>query len=290
MTNSFKLPRMYLKGPKEILKNFEKVHYLDFTWNVVNKYNSYTDELFPRIDDLVKKFPDEKNFLNVLKSRLKMINVEYELLKYISEEYSWSEFDGVTDFYLRKFENLIVQIAEGVMYLLQFFVRNKKGYSGPSILKFKDVGDFLISSDNCLPDYYPASINNSVLLSILLFIRHSIVHDYREIVYEANNQNPLIVNKNIPLNNRYGTLRHQYLDHLYKTVLTKKPSCTHIKIPAYNLHDNYLTVDLWLTKKSTVGYDETIISFSADTLGLIHRFTRNEFFVLFRDIFKVLLK
>lgn len=287
MSDAFVNPRKFVKKP--IFIRPSRIDRFDVSWNFVNRYVTYSDENFPRIRELIKIFNHEEEFLNTFASRLRYLNSSVEILKYFSSEYDWSQFEGIYDFYLRSFEQIISQIAEAIMYLLQFFERNKRSYSGPNVKKFEDIGKFLIDPNNCLPGYYPKSINNSVLLSILLFVRHSIVHDYRNIVYKPNAQNPIIEKDNIPPNNRYGTLRRQYLDYLFETQLTKKPSQTFINIPAYKIHNNYLDIDLWLTKKSTVGHDETVVSFSADTLGLLHRLTNMEFFVLFRDIFTVLI-
>jgi len=280
-------PRKSVEEP--IFIKPSRINRLDFSWNFVNRYVTYSDENFPRIRELIKIFNHEEGFLNTLASRLQYLNSSVEILKYFSSEYDWSQFEGIYDFYLRSFERIISQIAEAILYLLQFFERNKRSYSGPNIKKFEDIGKFLIDPNNCLPGYYPKSINNSVLLSILLFIRHSIVHDYRNIIYMPNAQNPIIKKDNIPLNNRYGTLRRQYLDYLFDTRVTKKLPQTFINIPAYKIHNNYLDINLWLTKKSTVDHDKTRISFSADTLGFLHRFTHVEFFILFRDIFEALL-
>jgi len=120
----------------------------------------------------------------------------------------------------------------------------------------------------------------------LLFIRNSLVHDYRDIQYIRNDQDPIVKSGNIPPRKRYGVLRQLYLDHLLKFYVDKKIPFKTIEIPDSRF---YLNVKLRLTRNCTVEYDETIVSFSANILDFADRLAKKEFFILFRDVLSILL-
>lgn len=283
----FKKPRAFDSDDMFINPKPTTAYRFDYNWGFIQRYYSYDDENLNRIRKLIPIFKKEQLFLNTLASRIKYINTLNLELKFLSKRYNWKKFLGVEEVYLRRFEQGIYQIAESIMYLLQFYTRNKKKYAGIKILRFEDIGRFLMDENNCLPQYYTKSINNSALLSIMLFIRHSLVHDYRNIIYKSFKQNPIIEKNNIPLKNRYGVLRRLYLDYLFSQYNSKKPPRGYI---LFNDPMNYLKINLKLTKQCKVNYDETIISFKTNTLDFINRLTRKEFFILFRDILSILLE
>ena len=189
-------PRAFAKD--DVFINPNKAYRFDYVWGFIQRYSSYMDENLKKIDTLISIFPEEESFLKTLSNRAKYFNVLKEELEYLSQRYDWKKIEGIYNVYIHLFEHCICQITEWSMYVLQFYIRNRKNYNGIEMKKFEDIGTFIIDKNNGLPPHYRETINHSALLSILLFIRNSLVHDYRNLVYKQNNQNPIIESNNIP--------------------------------------------------------------------------------------------
>lgn len=281
----YEKPRMFVK--EDIFINPGSAWRLDYCWGPIQDYAGHKSENLERIKQLTRIFPNEKLLLDTLSRRIKYFNSLNKKMKYFSERYNWNNFPEIYDVYLCHFEYYVSQVTEAIMYVLQFYTRNKKGYSGTEIKHFEDIGKFFVGEHNSLPDYYAKSINDSALLSILLFIRNSLVHDYRNIQYIQNDQDPIVKSGNIPPKKRYGVLNQLYLDHLLKFYVDKKIPSETIEIPDPRF---YLNVKLKLTRNCTINYNETIISFSTNTLDFADRLAKKEFFILFRDVLSTLLE
>jgi len=259
----------------------------DYTWGFIQHYTWYKDENIHRIEELIKLLPREKDFLETIIRRIKSIDVIREELKALQERYNWNKLPGIYDFYLSRFEQAICQFSELIMYAIQFYIRNKQSYKGQQVERFEDIGEFLIDSNNGLPNHYHKAINDTALLSILLFIRNSLVHDFKDLRYVQNGQSPIIESNNIPPRKRYGVMRTLYPDYLLNIYYRgrKKPqSFIKLSDPRF-----YLIIELWLTKKCTVGYDKTRISFSTKTYELVDRLIKKEFWGVIRDLLSILV-
>jgi len=280
-------PRAF--APDEIFLQPGQACRLDYNWGFIQNYLWYNDENIDRIKKLIPIFPDEKEFLETLTRRIKYFQSLNWELNYLSERYDWNKFDGVQEVFICRFEHFICYITESIMYVLQFYTRNKKSYNGITIDKFEDIGKFFVDNNNGLPAYHNKSINDSALLSILLFIRNSLVHRYKDIQYKTNKQNPIIESPNIPPKKRYGVIPRLYVDDIFSQYTGKKIPCNFVSSP-FNDNRFYLQTTIKLNKQCTIDYDETIMSFSVETLELTNRLCKNEFFVLFREVFHVLIE
>lgn len=263
-------------------------HIFDCQWGFIRRYYTYGDENIERIKKLITIFPDEKEFLNILSRRLKYFYISIDELKYLPERFVWKEMSGIDDVYICRFEQLIRQISEAILYVVQFYIRKSKTYSGQIVNSFEDVAVFFGNKKNGLPEYTD-SINNSVFLSIILYIRHAIVHDYMRIKYTENNQNPKIEIENIPRIKNGRHYRHgvfdAYIEESFNDYPGKKTPSGH-----FIMEDNrfYLSIKFKLTRNCKLNQDETEVKFSKDIIGFTDKVI-NSFFILFKDIFNTLI-
>ena len=283
-------------APDNIFKKPSYVDKLDFTWGFIQRYSGFSNENLPKITELKSVFSGEKQFLETLFRRIKYLHTLKWELEYLSERYIWNNLPEIFDIYICRFEQSICLLSEIIQQTLEFYTRNKKNYLGVKVYNFSDIGRFFLDTNNGLPTYHNLSINDSILLSILLFIRNSIVHGHRDIAYNQNGQNPIIISENIPHKERHGVLKQLYLDGTFKHFLPQYKNSGGKMDPEAFLSKRmadpkfYLNIQFKLTKSCTMDYEGTIISFTTDTYEFIKRLADGEFYILMRETFDVLLK
>ncbi|HUS98927.1 MAG TPA: hypothetical protein VMY59_01240 [Candidatus Thermoplasmatota archaeon] len=276
---------------------FKKPNYrckLDYTWGFINTYSLFSNEHLERIKQLNSVFQDKKQFLDMLSRRIKFLQTSIWELRYLLDRYLWNQLSGIFDIYISRFEQCICLQTEIIQQTFEFYTKNKKTYSGVEVNNFSDIGKFLLDKNNGLPTYHLISINDTVLLSILLFIRNSIVHGHREIEYVQNGQNP-IISGNISIKDRLGVLKQLYLSERYKQFLplykNKGGKMYPERFLSTPMIDSkfFLKINFKLTKGCDLDNDGTIVSFTTDTYRFIKQLTDGEFHILLREIFNVLL-
>jgi len=190
----------------------------DFTYQFAWWQKNWSFENIGLIDQLIKKMPAEKPFLETLHRRLRYSYVISKQLGYLTERYKWNEAPELFDYYISLFEQNVCMMCEILQLTLNFYTLKKKNYSGPIVIDFKDIDDFLLDPNNGLPKYHNITINDSLFLSILMYIRNFVVHGKREISYQPNDNKPLILIHKIPPEDRRGVLKTVYLDDVYSMI------------------------------------------------------------------------
>ena len=150
---------------------------------------------------------------------------------------------------------------------------------------FKDILIFLRNPDNNLPTYYN-SINHSVNLSFYVFIRNSLVHNPNEIEYISENQNPILLIRDIPYKRRYGIF-NEYIESEFLQYKGKKFPNTFQQY----IDDRfpYVQFEFWLNKNSNIDIQKTKIGFKMGIIELSKKML-SDIFILQKDMFKIINK
>ncbi|MPM48829.1 hypothetical protein SDC9_95556 [bioreactor metagenome] len=105
---------------------------------------------------------------------------------------------------MAKFENFTTSLVELIITCINIYEKLELDINPCNVKNFKDILPFIRNENNKLPSHYHLGINNSINISLYIFIRNSLVHNFDEIYYIENNQNPIVKIPNVPKNRRFG--------------------------------------------------------------------------------------
>lgn len=296
--NPFILNKMRLSGhqliyiPPNMLKNPSLISSLDsyyrtidfYEWHKISAENGAEfSSINYLLTEIEKKHPDEKNILGTIYRKDAYLNILQMELQYISDRYLWEEKPALREVFFAKFENLTTSLIELIMTCINVYERIVLGKT-EMLENYGEIVDFLSVPTNNLPSHYHLGINHSINLSFYIYIRNCLVHNLSEIEYVDNEQNPILKIDNIPHSRRYG-LFDTYIEKEFEKFNGKKTA------KSFQEHRDdrfpHVSLKFWITKKSTLGLEESKIGFEMPILGL----TKNMLGYLFGlqlDLFTVI--
>ncbi len=241
--------------------------------------------VFHKLKAIQAKFPIEGKILDIIYRKTAYLNILEMEIEYISKRYKWSEKPEFEEVFLAKFENFTTSLIELIVTCINLHEKLKKNSTKYNIEYFQDIIKFLVNSGNELPDYYHWGINHSINLSVYIFIRNNLVHNFDQVDYVENEQNPLLKIINIPYKNRLGKF-NDYIENEFKTNYKGKKTSqsfqeyTDSRFP-------YIKFEFFLNKKSKVDLETTKIGFEMDIISLTKKMLGNLFDIqqnLFQNI------
>jgi len=286
----------YVCLPKNLLKEPDKLDALDSYYGVISFYKwhkspsehgAWFSPISFYINELKNKFPEEEKRLELIYRKTAYLNILKMEIDYLSKRFDWNKGEEFKEIFLARFENFTTTLVELIMISINLYERIGLKQNNISVKNFKDILPFLRDPKNNLPSYYQ-SINDSVDLSLYVYIRNCLVHNPDEIEYVHNNQNPILQIRNIPCTRRYGIFDEYIKDefkHYTKQLKGKKPQKSFQKY--IDSRFPYIQFEFWINKRSNVDVERTKIEFKMSIVELSKKML-NDLFVLQRNIFKII--
>lgn len=298
--NPLTLQKMYQSGfhlihiSPDLLKKPNSHYALDSFLGVVGFYDWHKTPLeegaeFSPINHLLREIEEmhseEKNVLDTIYRKNAYINTLQMEIEYISERYVWTEKPEFKEIFLAKFENFATSLVELIITCINLYERTVFGITSPDVENFSQILPFLRDPTNKLPSEYHWCINDSIDLSFYLYIRNSLVHNFSEIEYIDSKQNPILKINNIPYNRRYGLFNDYIKEEFKKYNGSKVPKSFQEYRDSRFPH---ILFEFWLTKKCTLGIEESRIGFEMNIIDLTKRI-KSYLFILQKDLFKTIV-
>lgn len=280
-----------MKFPENVLIEPTKHYTLDSYYGIISFYDWHKtpienggefSPIFYHIKRLKKEHQDEQKILYFICRKTTFLNVLQMEIKYLSERYNWSGRNEIKEIFLAKFENFTTSMIELFITSINLYETIGLKKKTDEVNRFECIMDFLADDVNNLPSYYNLGINFSIKFSIYIFVRNSIVHNFKDIEYLDDMQTPIIKIENIPSNKRYGIFNEYIKKSFEKYNGNKSPHIFHEYI------DNrfpYLKIHFYLTRKSTLDVDNSKIEFKMDTVSLSKEML-GDLFLLQRNLFE----
>lgn len=161
-------------------------------------------QIFSLLDKIKLKYPTEETALEIICRKTAYLNALEMELEYISNRYKWDGRIEFKEVFLAKFENFTTSLVELIITCINIYEKLELDINPCNVKNFKDILPFIRNENNKLPSHYHLGINNSINISLYIFIRNSLVHNFDEIYYIENNQNPIVKIPNVPKNRRFG--------------------------------------------------------------------------------------
>jgi hypothetical protein len=280
--------------PPNLLNDPLQISSLDSYYGVLSFYEWHKTPIptgaeftsvFHKLEAIKTKFPTEKKLLDIICRKTAYLNILNMEIEYISNRYKWSEKSYFEEVYLAKFENFTTSLIELIVTCINLHEKLKENPTKYNIENFQDIVKFLVNSSNELPNYYHLGINHSINLSAYIFIRNNLVHNFDQVDYVENEQNPLLKINNIPYKNRLGKY-NEYVGREFNTNYKGKKTpqsfkeYTDSKFP-------YIKFKFFLNKNSKIDLETTEIGFEMDIISLTKKMLGNLFDIqknLFQNI------
>ncbi|WP_305064288.1 hypothetical protein [Methanococcoides sp.] len=282
-----------LKIPTEILNSPTTRHYLDSYYSLFFYYdlekNPDKDGLrfspvFHFITELTMKYEDEKQTFDFLYRKTAFLLTLNEELNFISERYKWGDETKFREVFLSKFENLCTSLVELFISLINIYEKLKLNHDKLEVEKFTDIFKFFNNPENKLPTYYHDANSFTVNFSLYIFIRNSLVHNFKEVKYEEDIQNLMLKIDNIPHNRREGF--NKYIEYSFKRYTGRKTSSSFQE----HVDDQspHIKIHFWLNRKSKLEVEKTKIEFNMDIIKLSKEML-NYLYIFEMDLFREIL-
>ena len=294
--NPYVMNKMGLSGwylmhiPPNLLKKPTERNSLDSYYGTISFYDWHKIPIedgaeFSPINYLLKEikkiYPGEKNVLDIIYRKTAYLNVLENELRYLSTRYVWAEKSEFKEIFLAKFENFTTSLVELIITCINLYERTVLNRSEENVVYFGKVVPFLNDSNNKLPTYYHWGINSSINLSFYIYIRNSLVHNFSEIKYVDDEQNPILKIDDIPRKRRYG-LFDEYIEEEFNKYKGKKTPGLFQKYRDERFP--YVSFEFYISKKSTLDLEKSKIGFEMNIIDLTKKML-GDFFVLQKDLF-----
>lgn len=280
-----------IKFPKNVLIEPDKQFSLDSYYGIISFYDWHKTPIenggeftpiFHHIKRLKKEYVDEQKILDFICRKTTFLNVLQMEIEYLSERYNWSGRNEIKEIFLAKFENFTTSIIELFITSINLYETIGLKRDKSEVKRFESIMGFLADDNNKLPSYYEWGVNFSIKFSIYIFVRNSIVHNFRDIEYLNNRQTPVLQIENIPYDKRYGIF-NKYIEETFKQYNgNKNPQTFHEHIDD---RYPYLKIHFFLTKKSTLYVQDSKVEFKMDTVSLSKNML-SDLFILQRNLFE----
>lgn len=286
----------YIHISKEMLKIPTMKDSLDSYYNVLSYYDLEKTPskdglnfapIFHLIAELTMKYEDEKQTFDFLCRKTAFLLTLNEEINFISERYKWGEETKFREVFLSKFESLCTSLVELFISLINIYEKLRLKRHEIKVIKFNNIFAFFADENNKLPNYYRKAFSFSINFSLYIFIRNSLVHNFKEVKYEEDAQNLILRIENIPSKRREGVF-NEFIENSFKFYHgSKTPS-------SFQEHfDNlfpHIKIHFWLNKSSNLDVEKTKIEFNIDIINLSKEML-NYLYLLERDLFnEILLK
>lgn len=298
--NPLTLQKLYQSGfhiihiSPDLLKKPNSHYALDSFLGVVGFYDWHKTPLeegaeFTPINHLVKEietiYPDERNVLSTIYRKIAYLNTLQMEMEYISDRYIWTENPEFKEVFLAKFENLATSLVELIITCINLYERTVLEMTDSNVENFSHILPFLRDSNNKLPSEYHQCINDSIDLSIYIYIRNSLVHNFSEIEYIDSEQNPILKINDVPSDRRYGLFNDYIKEEFTKYSGRKTPR----SFQEYrDTRFPYVQFQFWFTRKCTLGLEESKIGFEMNIIDLSKKML-TYLFILQKDLFKTIV-
>lgn len=280
-----------IKFPKNVLIEPDKQFSLDSYYGIISFYDWHKTPIenggeftpiFYHIKRLKEEYVDEQKILDFICRKTTFLNVLQMEIEYLSVRYNWSGRNEIKEIFLAKFENFTTSIIELFITSINLYETIGLKKKTAEVNRFECIMKFLADNENNLPSYYDWGIKFSINFSIYIFVRNSIVHNFKDIEYLDDMQNPILKIENIPSKKRYGIFK-EYIEETFKQYNgNKNPHTFHEYIDD---RFPYLKIHFYLTRKSTLDFDNSKIEFEMDTVSLSKEML-NDLFILQRNLFE----
>lgn len=280
-----------IKYPENVLIEPDKQYALDSYYGIISFYDWHKTPIenggeftpiFYHIKRLKKEYVDEHKILDFICRKITFLNVSQMEIDYLSERYNWSGRNEIKEIFLAKFENFTTSIIELFITSINLYetIGLKKDKS--ELKRFESILEFLADNNNNLPSYYDWGTEISIKFTIYIFVRNSIVHNFKDIEYLSDMQNPILKIENIPSKKRYGIF-NKYIEKTFEQYNgNENPNTFHEYIDS---RFPYLNIHFYLTRKSTLDVDKSKIEFKMDTVSLSKNML-DDLFILQRNLFE----
>ena len=278
----------------DLLKKPNSHYALDSFLGVVGFYDWHKTPLeegaeFSPINHLLKEienmYPEKKSVLDTIYRKNAYLNTLQMEIEYISERYVWTEKPEFKEIFLAKFENLATSLVELIITCINLYERTVLGMTDSKVENFSHILPFLRDCTNKLPSEYHQCINDSIDLSFYIYIRNSLVHNFSEIEYNDSEQNPILKINDVPSDRRYGLFNDYIKEEFTKYSGRKTPrSFQEYRDPRFS----YILFQFWLTRKCTLGLEESKIGFEMNIIDLTKKML-TYLFILQKDLFKTIV-